>query len=399
MNIPCRRFGRTNIDMPVLSLGGMRFQKSWKELDIGEINEFEQNNVQSILDHAIKYGLDHIETARYYGTSELQLGIAFKNIDHFPRIIQTKVPPYENPKIFEEELKKSFERLGVKKIDLLSIHGINTSNHLNQTLKENGCFSVAKKWQNEKLIGNIGFSTHGELSLIKKAIKSNKFDYINLHWYFINQNNLSAIKLAKSYDLGVFIISPTDKGGHLHSPSDKLLDLCNPLHPIVFNDLFCLINKDIHTISVGVEKISDFDHHLKSVALLPRANDFLPKIIKDLKNEAINTLGLDWYYNWNKNLPRWQDTPGCINIPVLLWLSNLFESWDMKGFASSRYQLLGNGSHWFPGNNADLLDVEVSEKQLISVLYKHQNPKLIIQKLSKLKDNFGGREVKRLSET
>ena len=108
MNIPCRRFGRTNIDMPVLSLGGMRFQKSWKELDIGEINEFEQNNVQSILDHAIKYGLDHIETARYYGTSELQLGVAFKNIDHFPRIIQTKVPPNENPKIFEEELKKKF---------------------------------------------------------------------------------------------------------------------------------------------------------------------------------------------------------------------------------------------------------------------------------------------------
>ena len=399
MLLPYRRFGRTNIDMPVLSLGGMRFQKSWKHLDFKDISQEEQNKVVKILNLADLYGLNHIETARHYGTSELQLGSAFKDMDINSKIIQTKIPPNEDVNKFQDELKMSFQKLGIKKIDLLAIHGINTFEHLQQAIREGGCVDALKKWQKDNMIGHIGFSTHGSLSLIQKAISSNKFDFVNLHWYFINQINIKAIKLAEKFDLGVFIISPTDKGGHLHSPSDKLLDLCNPLHPIVFNDLFCLINKDIHTISVGVEKISDFDHHLKSVALLPRANDFLPKIIKDLKNEAINTLGLDWYYNWNKNLPRWQDTPGCINIPVLLWLSNLFESWDMKGFASSRYQLLGNGSHWFPGNNADLLDVEVSEKQLISVLYKHQNPKLIIQKLSKLKDNFGGREVKRLSET
>ena len=44
----------------------------------------------------------------------------------------------------------------------------------------------------------------------------NFFDYVNLHWYFINQTNSKVINLANKHDLGVFIISPTDKGGHLH---------------------------------------------------------------------------------------------------------------------------------------------------------------------------------------
>ena len=78
MVLPYRRFGRTNIDMPVLSLGGMRFQKSWQQLEFNDISREEQNKVIKILELADSYGLNHIETARHYGTSELQLGSAFK---------------------------------------------------------------------------------------------------------------------------------------------------------------------------------------------------------------------------------------------------------------------------------------------------------------------------------
>ena len=70
-----RRFGRTNLKIPVLSLGGMRFQKSWDQLDVSEISDEEQNKVQNILNLANKHGLSHVETAKYYGTSEVQLGM------------------------------------------------------------------------------------------------------------------------------------------------------------------------------------------------------------------------------------------------------------------------------------------------------------------------------------
>ena len=398
MKVPSRRFGRTNLEIPVLSLGGMRFQKSWDQLDFSKVSFEEQKKVEKILNLANKYGLNHIETAKYYGTSEVQLGMGFRNTGIIPEIIQTKIPPNNDPKIFERDLQTSFEKLQVKKIDLLAIHGINTPEHLNQAIKNGGCIDILRDLQKDNLIGSIGFSTHGPPSLIKNAISTNLFDYVNLHWYFINQANSKVIDLAKYYDLGVFIISPTDKGGHLHTPSKKMLELCSPLHPIVFNDLFCLRNENVHTISIGVAKETDFDLHLKAVSLLPDSKKYIPQILENLKQESINTLGLEWYQSWDKNLPYWKHTPGEINIPVLLWLSNLIDWLELEDYARARYQLLGNGSHWFPGNNANSLDTDVSEKQLLKVLERHVRPKKVIQKLRILKEKFQGKAIRRLSD-
>ena len=66
MELPCRRFGRTNLNMPVLSLGGMRFQKSWDELKFSDISQKEQNKVENILNLANKFGFNHIETCLLY---------------------------------------------------------------------------------------------------------------------------------------------------------------------------------------------------------------------------------------------------------------------------------------------------------------------------------------------
>ena len=393
-----RRFGRTNLKIPILSLGGMRFQKSWDQLDFSAISYEEQNKLENILNLANKYGLSHVETAKYYGTSEVQLGMGFKNTNKIPNIIQTKIPPNSDPTIFEKDVITSFEKLKVKKIDLLAIHGINTAEHLHQAVRDGGCIDILRNFQKENLIGFIGFSTHGKSSLIEKAISTNLFDYVNLHWYYINQENTKVIDLANKYDLGVFIISPTDKGGHLHTPSKKMLELCSPLHPIVFNDLFCLRNQNVHTLSVGVAQESDFDLHLEAVSLLSETEHYVPKIVNRLREESINALGLEWYQNWNRNLPSWEYTPGNINIPILLWLSNLIDWLDMEGFARARYQLLGNGSHWFTGCNANLLDEEVSERQLMKVLEDHINPKKVVNKLRTLKEKFGDNSAKRLSK-
>ena len=73
MELPCRRFGRTNLSMPVLSLGGMRFQKSWDELEFSRISPEEQKKVENILNLANKFGFNHIETAKYYGLSLIHI--------------------------------------------------------------------------------------------------------------------------------------------------------------------------------------------------------------------------------------------------------------------------------------------------------------------------------------
>ncbi len=383
--------------MPVLSMGGMRFQQSWNDVNESQISSESQENLEHILRKGVHLGFNHLETARHYGSSERQIGLALKNCPNPKRLLQTKIPPHEDANVFEAELELSFKRLRCERLDLLAIHGINLPIHLEQTLCAGGCLEVVRRWQKNGLIGHVGFSTHAPTELIIHAMQSNQFDYVNLHWYFINQQNESALELAKKLDLGVFIISPTDKGGHLHSPSSKLLDLCAPLHPIIFNDLFCLSDKRVHTISVGPSNPQALDLHLQAIDLLSRSNEFVPAIERKLNDQAIAVLGESWFTSWWISLPRWQETPGQINIPVLLWLYNLLEAWEMESYVKARYSLLGNGGHWFPGANADCLDNGVNEEDLKKVLSHSPWSDQIPDLLRKLRSRVGGGTIQRLA--
>jgi hypothetical protein len=397
--LPTRRFGRTGLPMPVLSLGGMRFQQSWTDLPAAEISPDSQANLRATLERAVATGFHHIETARHYGTSERQLGSLLPAVPDPQRILQTKVPPHDDPAAFEAELELSFQRLGLGergRVDLLAIHGLNLPEHLEQTLRPGGCLEVARRWRDRGRIGAIGFSTHAPLPLILEAIESDGFDYVNLHWYYIRQDNGPAVEAATAHDMGVFVISPTDKGGHLHTPSDRLLELCAPLHPIVFNDLFCLSAPGIHTISVGAARPEDLDLHLQAVELLPWAQELLPPILERLEAARREALGAAWLESWSEGLPAWQDTPGQINLPTLLWLHNLLRAWDLQGYGRARYGLLGAGSHWFPGANADALDVTVSEAELQAVLADSPWADQIPGLLRDLRRRLGGQATQRL---
>jgi predicted aldo/keto reductase-like oxidoreductase len=394
--LPVRRFGRTELPMPVLSLGGMRFQQSWSDLPADRITVESQANLRATLEQAVASGFHHVETARYYGSSERQLGSLLPLVSDPQRILQTKVPPQADSAAFEAELRLSFERLAVPRIDLLAIHGLNLPEHLEQTLRPGGCMEVARRWQAEGRVESVGFSTHAPLPLILEAIASDAFDYINLHWYFIRQDNRPAIEAALAHDMGVFVISPTDKGGHLHTPSERLLELCAPLHPLVFNDLFCLSAPGIHTISVGAARPGDLDLHLDAVRLLPRAAELLPPIVARLEQARLDALGPDWLGSWQQGLPAWQDTPGELNLPALLWLHNLVEAWGLEGYARARYGLLGAGSHWFPGSNADALDQSVSEAQLLEALAESPWAAQIPDLLRRLRERVGGTASQRL---
>jgi predicted aldo/keto reductase-like oxidoreductase len=396
MPIPTRRFGRTGLAMPLLSLGGMRFQQSWSDLPEGQLSPETQANLLAILRAAAAAGMHHIETAHGYGSSERQLGLLLPQVQDRQRILQTKVAPSVDPLVFENQLHTSFRRLGVERIDLLAIHGVNNSDLLDLTLRPGGAMEVARRWQIEGRVGAVGFSSHAPLPVLLEAIGSDRFDYVNLHWYFIRQDNQAAIEAARSHDMGVFLISPTDKGGHLHSPSLRLLELCAPLHPIVFNDLFCLSAAGIHTLSLGAAHTADFDLHLEAVELLPRAEELLAPILERLEAARRDALGEAWLESWQQGLPDWQETPGRINLPVLLWLHNLVEAWGLEGFARSRYGLLGNGGHWFPGENADALDGLVSEQQLRAVLGGSPWADAIPPLLRRLRSRIGGEVVHRL---
>src|SRR5206468_612942 len=146
------------------------------------------------------------------------------------------------------------------------------------------------------------------------------FDYLNLHWYFVNDLNWPAIKAAHARDMGVFIISPNDKGGKLYDPPKKLVDLCAPLSPMQFNALYCLARPQVHTLSCGASRPADFAEHVRALAHYDRIADTIGPVEGRLRQEMARVLGADWCAQWCEGLPQYVDVPGQVNLLEILRL-------------------------------------------------------------------------------
>ncbi len=405
--VPKRRFGRTELNLPVISCGGTRYaytlqKESGNLLLEGDVSVVDlpkeiRKNVVAIVKHALKLGINHFETAHGYGSSEVQLGQALKETPRDKFILQTKIKPTQDESEFFSTVDSSLKRLQVDHLDLLTLHGVNNAAQVEWSTRKNGCLDWAYRLKKEGLCNHIGFSTHGSTERMCQFISSDRLDYIFLHWYFTDNRNWPAIKLAAKHDMGVYIISPNDQGGRLYSPSAKLLEFCKPLTPMAFNLLWCLAHPEVHSLSIGPDSPGNFDAHVETLSVHFDQKEGLAlteAIASRLKQQINSVMGDNWYDTFHIGIPDFDRIPGEINVIHVLRIWGLAKALDMYEFAKWKYNLLGNGSHWFPGNNAS----RIREVDLSSTIKDNPFGESIPDILAEAHENLIGEPVKRLTE-
>jgi uncharacterized protein len=299
---------------------------------------------------AVANGVNHLETARGYGQSETYLGLALQRelpVLRSNLYITTKVPPTPDRAVMAAWIDESLARLQLDYIDCLAIHGINTQEHLDWV--QDGCYPAVAEAIDCGKVKHVGFSTHGSLELILAAIETQLFEFINLHYYYFFQRLAPAIALANRYDMGIFIISPADKGGRLYTPPPHLEQLCQPLTPLTFNYRWLLADDRISTLSLGAATpdqlapslaVADANYPLTAVELA---------IIDRLERQLQVSLDTDLCSQCYACLP----CPTQINIPEILRLRNLAIAYDLTDYGQYRYRMFENAGHWFPGMKAN----------------------------------------------
>jgi uncharacterized protein len=335
-----RRFGKTNIEVSVFTLGTMRYLVS-------------AENARQTLERAIDLGINHVETAQAYGQSEPYLAQA---VQHWRSqsgplrsalIVTTKITPKPDAASMAEAIDKSLTRLQLESVDCLAIHGLNTPEHLNWIQQPNGCMAAVRQAVARGKVRHVGFSTHGPLDVILGAIQTQQFEFVNLHYSLFFQRNAPAVALAQALDLGVLIISPADKGGQLYTPPQTLKDLCAPFDPLHLNARFLLSQPAVSTLSVGAATPAELDWPLavadQTEALTTREQECLVQLDRQMQ-----TLGTEQCHQCLACLP----CPETINIPEVLRLRNLAVAFGMEDFGRYRYRMFENAGHWFPGRKA-----------------------------------------------
>lgn len=175
------------------------------------------------------------------------------------------------------------------------------------------------------------------------------------------EGNLDNLRLAKKHDMGVFIISPYDKGGRLYAPSNQLRQLTLPeMEPIDFGSYWLWFHNEHikgdkacpDTIVCGAARPSDLDQPV--LAALRIVNE--PAAVKS-DFEAVNSrieerresvFGKDWADTWHVGLPNYsQSLERGSQIGNMVWLYNAIHMYGLLDFAKDRYgTLTGNLAKW-----------------------------------------------------
>ncbi len=169
------------------------------------------------LNYALDHGVNYIDTAAAYSTSEEIIGecISHRRNEYF-LATKTGERDYAGAKA---QIERSLVRMRTDQIDLLQIHYVNYVHEFKQAMGENGAYLAALEAQQQGKIRFIGITGHRP-ELLAKWISKEQFDQVLFHLNLAQPFALKElIPTLSRLDMGRVAMKPLS-GGFIQ-PVDK----------------------------------------------------------------------------------------------------------------------------------------------------------------------------------
>ncbi|MBD3182315.1 aldo/keto reductase [Candidatus Poribacteria bacterium] len=220
-----------------------------------------------VVQACIDMGVNYIDTANGYGTSEERIGDAVS--DRRGGLVIASKSPGRDAKTYNEHLKLSLKRLQTDYIDLYQFHNVSREDEYEKILAPGGAMEAAQKAREEGVIGHIGITSH-KMDMAIKAVKSGLFETLMFPFNYIsNESEDELLDLCKQNNIGFIAMKPM--GGGL------LDDACLS---------FKYLKQFPHIVPiVGIETLDQMQEIISIVETTTKVTDADRQAIKNMQEE------------------------------------------------------------------------------------------------------------------
>jgi aryl-alcohol dehydrogenase-like predicted oxidoreductase len=148
---------------------------------LGNVSQVEADKTLELL---LEHGVNHIDTAASYGDAELRIAPWLeRRPDAFFLATKTGQRTYDEAR---EEIRRSLDRLGVDRVDLIQLHNLVDVIEWEFALREGGALEAAVEAREEGLVRFIGVTGHGlsVAAMHRRSLERFPFDSVLLPYNF-----------------------------------------------------------------------------------------------------------------------------------------------------------------------------------------------------------------------
>jgi len=275
-----RRLGRTGLKVSVISLGG------------AQLEAVDELQAKRVIDKAVSVGINFIDTAVKYKEEKLKLALSDKQ----DRVIVASKSTAPTKEEMKKDIRNSIQKLGLKKIPLYQLHGVDDEQGLYFKIKN--ALEALKEAKKKGLIDWIG--VHGQrIPTLIKAIKTEEFDTIMLPYNYAYNEAEELIDLAHSLDIGIIVMEPFGRG-LLVNPNRLKKEVCKEDKIILNHETalkWIISNKKISTVIPGGNK----EEYVQKNAKIADSNYFLTSAKREEIHDTVKNLVKDEYFRLCNN--------------------------------------------------------------------------------------------------